>query len=380
MTLMLNHVDSPYIRCIGFLYLRYGTNPADIWERFHPYLYDDEPVRLSTKITVPEVTVGKFVRNLLTDMEYFGTLLPRFPVAVERDIKVKLMQAEKIEERALRHLQDRRVMSFFETIGSRIQALYGDKDNPVTWYDGVVDRVVRTDDETGAKLSRPKFLVTFPEYGNTELVSLGEIDMMQQTVHNDNDYLRNRTGSDNRNSGNSSKRDYDDRHYSGYHDKGYRRASNDFDQGYNSKRMKHDDSHDNNYRNGLDSGYDAPSSSFATRSRHIPNEKELMEEVLQRERDKSLAKGRVAYANRPSTFKESLSAPRHGVENRLEPKDFNSHRYEQAKRRENFPNDRKSRPNNEKDSTKGEPKSKQKTPEELEAIAQKKRQLLARYG
>jgi len=379
MTLLLNHVDSPYIRCIGFLYLRYGTNPADIWERFYPYLYDDEPVQLSTKMNAPGVTVGEYVRNLLTDMEYYGTLLPRFPVAVERDIKVKLMQAEKIEDRALKHLQDKRAMSFFETIGSRIQGLYGDKDNPVTWYDGVVDRVLRTDDETGAKLSRPKFLVTFPEYGNTELVSLGEIDMMQHTGHNDSEYVRNQTGSEIGNRGNSYKRDYDDGHYSsGHNDKGYGRASNDFDQGYNSKRMKHDDPYNNRKGSGRD--YDAPSSSYASSSRHVPDEKELMEEVLQRERDKSLAKGRGQYAARPKTFKESLSASRHGVEDRPESKDFNSHRYEQGKRRENYSDDRKSRPNNEKDVTKAEPKPKQKTAEELGAIAQKKRQLLARYG
>ena len=48
-------------------------------------------------------------------------------MAVERDIKVKLMQAEKIEERALMHLQDKKSMMFFETIGSKISALYGDE-------------------------------------------------------------------------------------------------------------------------------------------------------------------------------------------------------------------------------------------------------------
>lgn len=227
----------------------------------------------------------------------------------------------------------------------------------MTWYDGVVDRVVRTDDETGAKLSRPKFLVTFPEYGNTELVSLGEIDMMQRTVRNDNARPQHHAGSDYHNRGNDYNRDHD--------------------APYNSKRMKHDDTYDNNYRNSRD--YDTPSSSFASSSRYIPNEKELMEEVLQRERDKSLAKGRE-YAARPKTFKESLSASRHGVEDRKESKDFNSHRYEQGKRRENYSDDRKSRPNDEKDVKKDEPKPKEKTAEELGVIAQKKRKLLARYG
>ena len=88
---MLNHVDSPYIMCIGFLYLRYSSNPTDIWDKFRPFLYDKEPVRTSSKTTQNEITVGKYVRNLLTDMEYCGTLLPRSHVAVEQDIKVTLM-------------------------------------------------------------------------------------------------------------------------------------------------------------------------------------------------------------------------------------------------------------------------------------------------
>jgi len=355
MTLMLNHVDSPYIRCIGFLYLRYGANPTDIWDRFHPFLYDEEPVLTSSKTAQKEITVGQYVRNLLTDMEYCGTLLPRLPVAVERDIKVKLMQAEKIEERALKHLQNKKSLSFFEKIGSRIQALYGDEDNPITWYDGIVDRVVLTDDETGEKLARPKFRVTFPEYGNTELVSLGEIDMIQErTAENQN--FRNHTRSDHRcitdrnqyQDNNRYKRDRDgDQDHSGLNGTGYD----------NAKRAK-------NYDND--------------RSSYVQNEKDLMEEVLRRERDKSAAKGR-AYASRPATFKESLSASRHGVEARKDSESFNNHhRYAHGKRGDRDSD--RALLNDERDQTKGRAEHKQKSAEEMGAIAEKKRQLLARYG
>ena len=34
--------DSPYIRCIGFLYLRYGCDPKEIWEWVSPYIDDPE--------------------------------------------------------------------------------------------------------------------------------------------------------------------------------------------------------------------------------------------------------------------------------------------------------------------------------------------------
>ena len=42
---MLSHLDSPYIRALGFLYLRFTLDPADMWEYFGPYIYDTEEVR-----------------------------------------------------------------------------------------------------------------------------------------------------------------------------------------------------------------------------------------------------------------------------------------------------------------------------------------------
>jgi len=379
MTLMLNHVDSPYIRCIGFLYLRYGANPTDVWKWCSPFLYDEESLRVSSKMSQKETTVGEYVRSLLTDMEYCGTLLPRLPVAVERDIKVKLMQAEKIEERALMHLQDKRNMSFFEQMGSKIQALYGDEDNPVTWYEGIVDRVVRTDDETGEKLARPKFLVTFPEYGNTEMVSLGEIDMTQQSLPaktaTSNGERRNQ--SNNTRPDNSDctwRRDrYEERHKRGHdgdqsNNRGYGRNFNEDDRRHDLKRVKHDDSYQDRYGNSHRRDYDAPTVSSTSTSRY-ENEKDLMEEVLKRERDKSAAKGK-AYASRPATFKESLSTSSHGVH----------HRHVHSPIREADQEKAKPLLNSKQDQSKGKTEPKQKTAEELGVIAVKKRQLLARYG
>eukprot|EP00088_Acartia_fossae_P040030 TRINITY_DN4166_c0_g1_i1.p1 TRINITY_DN4166_c0_g1~~TRINITY_DN4166_c0_g1_i1.p1 ORF type:complete len:208 (+),score=58.61 TRINITY_DN4166_c0_g1_i1:41-625(+) len=39
---MLNHCDSPYIRGLGFMYLRFTLPPMDIWKWFEPYLEDEE--------------------------------------------------------------------------------------------------------------------------------------------------------------------------------------------------------------------------------------------------------------------------------------------------------------------------------------------------
>lgn len=106
-----------------------------MWDWVEPYLYDEEPVKVQTNR--PETTVGQFVRSLLGEMNYHGTLLPRLPVAIEREIKVKLLQAQQIEDRAMQHYKNSRAMQYFGTVGSRVRALYGDEENPVTWYDGV---------------------------------------------------------------------------------------------------------------------------------------------------------------------------------------------------------------------------------------------------
>jgi pre-mRNA-splicing factor 38B len=42
MEVMLKHKDSPYIRCLGFLYLRYYCEPKSLFEYFEPYLDDME--------------------------------------------------------------------------------------------------------------------------------------------------------------------------------------------------------------------------------------------------------------------------------------------------------------------------------------------------
>ena len=178
MGLMLSHKDSPYIRCIGFLYLRYAVAPTRIWNFFEPYLYDTEPLQVCANTARPQATVGEYVRSLLSaDRDYHGTLLPRLPVQIERDFVEKLRSAARIEERALSHLEHPSRMLQLHTVGAKVRALYGDEDNPVTWYDAVVDRVITHGDESGEALARPRFVVHFPEYGNTETVGLGEMDL-----------------------------------------------------------------------------------------------------------------------------------------------------------------------------------------------------------
>mmetsp|Transcript_12791 Transcript_12791/g.26546 ORF Transcript_12791/g.26546 Transcript_12791/m.26546 type:complete len:440 (-) Transcript_12791:94-1413(-) len=418
MSLMLDHVDSPYIRLIGFLYLRFACEPSVLWGWVEPYLYDDEPVRVESSPSKPEITVGEYLRGILSDRQYHGTMLPRLPLSIEREIKMKLLHAEKIEERAQQHLKDPSKLDYFRCVGSNIRALYGDEENPVTWYDAVVDRVI-TRDEAGTELSRPKFVVTFPEYGNTETVSLGEVDMPSDMRGDDrgshysgkNDF---KSGVDDRSRDRGrGEREWDqdqrgkndghtnNPHYGTDRNFGYGRDKwerDRYDRGWGrDDRRAHQRGYDHEPRGrgygnepggrgygneprGRDRDTYGNRDGYRQRSRSrdrdleapgISEEHHLMAEVLQREREESTAKGK-AYAARPATFKQSLSV-KHAAGSSIA--DSTGNREQGRPRKGSSLSAPVVGENPVKPATK-----KQKTMDELAAIEEKKRKLMAKYG
>ena len=88
---MLDHPDSPYIRCLGFLYLRVAmaNGYKEIWKWFEPYLLDTEEFNIDGS-PATKTTIGDYCRRLLTDQDYFGDRLPRIPVLVQRQIDASL--------------------------------------------------------------------------------------------------------------------------------------------------------------------------------------------------------------------------------------------------------------------------------------------------
>jgi len=91
---MLDHKDSPYIRAIGFLFLRYCCNPRSLWEWFADYVQDTEKFSPSpTKFGRGKaITIGEYVRDLLLSQFYFETIFPRIPKPVEIDIEKKMRE------------------------------------------------------------------------------------------------------------------------------------------------------------------------------------------------------------------------------------------------------------------------------------------------
>jgi len=97
---LINHCDSPYIRGLGFMFLRYTLPPGSLWDWFEPYMDDEEEIDVKAG-GGKTMTIGEMCRLMLTRLEWFDTRFPRIAVNVEKHIRCQL------EERAAsqRHYQ-----------------------------------------------------------------------------------------------------------------------------------------------------------------------------------------------------------------------------------------------------------------------------------
>ncbi|XP_013101329.1 pre-mRNA-splicing factor 38B isoform X2 [Stomoxys calcitrans] len=88
---LINHTDSPYIRALGFMYLRYTQPPGDLYDWYEDYLQDEEEIDVKAG-GGQTITVGQMVYQFLTKLDWFSTLFPRIPVPMQKQIEKKLEQ------------------------------------------------------------------------------------------------------------------------------------------------------------------------------------------------------------------------------------------------------------------------------------------------
>lgn len=88
---LINHMDSPYIRALGFMYIRYTQPPADLYSWYNEYLEDEE--ELDVKAGGGQVMkMGDILKQFLTKLEWFSTLFPRIPVPIQKDLEHRLAE------------------------------------------------------------------------------------------------------------------------------------------------------------------------------------------------------------------------------------------------------------------------------------------------
>lgn len=100
---------------VGFLYLRYTCDPEKLWSWYEPYLDDPEEFNASSNpnvktcvsfallsvclsVTISCVgfrTMGEWLVGLLSENNYFSTILPRIPKKIQDSINVKVRGPER---------------------------------------------------------------------------------------------------------------------------------------------------------------------------------------------------------------------------------------------------------------------------------------------
>ncbi|RDD41140.1 Pre-mRNA-splicing factor 38B [Trichoplax sp. H2] len=103
---LLTHSDSPYIRGLGFMYIRYTQPPADLWDWYESYLEDNE--ELDVRAGGGQlITIGELCETMLSKLEWFSTYFPRIPVPVQKDIRNKLENYRQIKRKTQETLRSR---------------------------------------------------------------------------------------------------------------------------------------------------------------------------------------------------------------------------------------------------------------------------------
>jgi len=90
--ILINHTDSPYLRGLGFLYLRYSLPPEQLMEFFSEYLLDEEEIDPRAGGGDP-MTIGQMCQNMLEDNQWYGTMFPRIPAKHLQDIRKHIAKA-----------------------------------------------------------------------------------------------------------------------------------------------------------------------------------------------------------------------------------------------------------------------------------------------
>lgn len=109
---MLNNKENPYIRALGFLWIRFVADVKTLEEWLDPYI-DDFREFSPTGRKDEKVTFGQFVQGLMTDMKYYDTMLRRIPIPTGRAFKLKLMAKVHAYRKSEYVSTDRKMTIFF---------------------------------------------------------------------------------------------------------------------------------------------------------------------------------------------------------------------------------------------------------------------------
>lgn len=100
---LVDNTDNPYVRCAGFLFIRFGLPSDQLWPWLGEYVLDDEELR-PAKDSEWFTTIGEFVEGLLSQDKYYSTVLPRLPMSTKRQLEAKLAPIVQYRKRTKANL------------------------------------------------------------------------------------------------------------------------------------------------------------------------------------------------------------------------------------------------------------------------------------
>lgn len=101
--LLVENAENPYVRCCGFLFVRFGLPHDQLWPWLGEYVLDEEELR-PAKDSEMFTTIGDFVEGLLSQDKYYSAVLPRLPMSTKRLLEAKLAPVAQNRKRTKANL------------------------------------------------------------------------------------------------------------------------------------------------------------------------------------------------------------------------------------------------------------------------------------
>jgi len=173
--ILIDYTGNPFVRCVGFLFVRFGLDPGQFWPWLGEYVLDDEEFR-PTKDGEWVTTIGEYVESLLSQDRYYTIIFPRVPMSTKRQLEAKLAQVAQYRKRTQANCQ---LLDIYRQRDVKIEACPDDTDWVTGW-------VLEVDDSVKTRLKVRLQL----EGGAEALVQIGKVILSDHRFANPNGYNR----------------------------------------------------------------------------------------------------------------------------------------------------------------------------------------------
>ncbi|KAK8810457.1 hypothetical protein WA158_007032 [Blastocystis sp. Blastoise] len=140
-----------YLRCIGFLYIRYGIEPKDLWKWLSPY-FDEGQLFAPSHDKSYQITIGEYVQRLIDEKNYYSILLSSIPIPLKREMSANIIKLNVMKDLPRIYTNKQ---ATHPVAGAHVKALYS---ADMQWYPAVI--VSDNKDDT--------YCVMYEGYGNKE--------------------------------------------------------------------------------------------------------------------------------------------------------------------------------------------------------------------